>query len=88
MHRCIGDNMEIVVPTLVHHELLSRNQLQRTLIKVEDLLKQLPIEVVDQVQLPIPDIIILVCQKKTMVLDLFLCLIGCLRVSLLQIGNQ
>lgn len=80
--------MKIVVAALIHHKLLSRYKFQRSLVEIEDLFQQLSIEVVYQIELPIPDVIILVSQEETVILYLLLSLISGLGVSLLQISDQ
>lgn len=59
----LGDKrnyMKIVISTLIHHNLLSWDHFEGSLVEIEDLLEQLPIEKVDQIELPIPDVIILI----------------------------
>jgi hypothetical protein len=79
----IRDNVEVVVATLIHDELFLRDEPQGSLVEVKDLLKELPVEVVDEVEFPVPDVVILVGKEEVMRFDLLLCLVCCLRISFL-----
>ena len=56
----ISDHVEVVVAALIHDELLLGDEPQGSLVEVEDLLEKLSVEVVDEVELPVPDVVVLV----------------------------
>ncbi len=58
------------------------------MVEIEDLFQKLSVEIIDEVQLPIPDIVILICKQKAVIFHLFFSLLGRLRVSFLKVLNK
>lgn len=86
--RHICYNMKVIVTALIHNQFLCRHEFEWSSEEVKYLFEQLSVEVVNEVTLPIPYVIVLICQQVCMVFQLLFCLLSCLWISFFQVCKQ
>jgi hypothetical protein len=84
----VAYEMDVVLARLKHQKLIHILQLQRTLVPVENLLEDVSEEVLDDLEVPEPDIVEFVSKNEAIRLNLLLYLVCCFETTPLQKVDQ